>query len=318
MPRPKVIDLFAGAGGSSLGARQAGCEIVYAANHCVDAIALHSKNHPSTLHVCQDLQQADFYTVPDADILIASPSCKAHSNANTGGGRHKGGRARCRNADADRNTAWAVPTCLEATGIELAIVENVTKFLRWKGYRHWKGYIQDLGYALHEHVIDCARLGVPQHRERVFITIAKGRTPIKLDFPRRPLQPIGPLLLLDGPGNWKPVRTRNKPIRDRVARARARMPTGVILSHYVTDDVGHSIAEPIKCVTAQHQWAIVRPSPRGDEIRMFNSREYARAMGFPDEYHTLGKVRTDAVLFGNAVPPTAMRDAMEDLLRQAG
>ena len=56
----KAIDLFAGGGGFTEGAEQAGCEVVLAANHWPAAVATHAANHPRAKHVCQDLQQADW------------------------------------------------------------------------------------------------------------------------------------------------------------------------------------------------------------------------------------------------------------------
>ncbi|EUB74496.1 C-5 cytosine-specific DNA methylase [Pseudomonas sp. GM41(2012)] len=51
-----AIDLFAGLGGWSTGARNAGVEVVWAANHWPEAVKWHSANHPRTQHVCQDLR----------------------------------------------------------------------------------------------------------------------------------------------------------------------------------------------------------------------------------------------------------------------
>lgn len=60
----RAIDLFAGAGGFSTGAAMAGCRVVWAANHWPAAVQVHANNHPEALHVCQDLQQADWTQVP--------------------------------------------------------------------------------------------------------------------------------------------------------------------------------------------------------------------------------------------------------------
>jgi site-specific DNA-cytosine methylase len=61
-PRRRLIavDLFAGAGGSTVGAEQAGARVVLAANHWRAAIDVHRANHPDAEHWLQDLQQADF------------------------------------------------------------------------------------------------------------------------------------------------------------------------------------------------------------------------------------------------------------------
>lgn len=70
-----AADLFAGAGGSSIGAEAAGARVVLAANHWRAAIDTHKANHPHTEHWLQDLQQADFRRLPAHDLLLASPSC---------------------------------------------------------------------------------------------------------------------------------------------------------------------------------------------------------------------------------------------------
>ncbi|AEC20065.1 hypothetical protein PT7_1525 [Pusillimonas sp. T7-7] len=60
----KAIDLFAGLGGNSEGAKQAGVPVVWAANHWESAVQIHAANHPGTGHACQDLHQADWTQVP--------------------------------------------------------------------------------------------------------------------------------------------------------------------------------------------------------------------------------------------------------------
>jgi len=54
----RAIDLFAGLGGNSEGARQAGVSVVWAANHWQSAVEVHAANHPDTQHLVQDLHQA--------------------------------------------------------------------------------------------------------------------------------------------------------------------------------------------------------------------------------------------------------------------
>ena len=76
-----AVDLFAGAGGSSIGAEAAGARVVLAANHWRAAIDTHKANHPHTEHWLQDLQQADFREAPAHDLLLASPACQGHSPA---------------------------------------------------------------------------------------------------------------------------------------------------------------------------------------------------------------------------------------------
>ena len=81
MRKLTAVDLFAGCGGMTLGAEQAGVDVVWCANHWAAAVQVHKSNHPLTAHVVQDLRQADFTTLPDFDVMLASPACTGHSHA---------------------------------------------------------------------------------------------------------------------------------------------------------------------------------------------------------------------------------------------
>jgi DNA (cytosine-5)-methyltransferase 1 len=58
MPRKKsfvtVTDMFCGAGGSSQGATNGGCEVVMAMNHWKLAVETHNTNFPQVNHDCAD------------------------------------------------------------------------------------------------------------------------------------------------------------------------------------------------------------------------------------------------------------------------
>jgi DNA (cytosine-5)-methyltransferase 1 len=120
-----AIDLFAGAGGFSEGARMAGVSVAWAANHWAEAVRWHACNHPGATHACQDLQQADFRDAPPHDVLLASPACQGHSRARGTDRPHH---------DAQRSTAWAVVTCAEVHRPPVVVVENVPEFADWTLY----------------------------------------------------------------------------------------------------------------------------------------------------------------------------------------
>ena len=120
-----AVDLFAGAGGFTAGAPQAGVRVLWAANHWEAAVQVHADNHPDTEHSCQDLQQADWSRVPAHDILLASPACQGHSRARGTDRPHH---------DATRSTAWAVVSCAEFHQPRVIVVENVPEFCRWHQY----------------------------------------------------------------------------------------------------------------------------------------------------------------------------------------
>lgn len=306
----RVIDLFAGAGGSSEGARQAGATVAWAANHWPLAVEVHQRNHPETEHECQDLRQCDWSRVRELrpDVVLASPACQGHSRAASAGGR-RGSRPK---HDADRSTAWAVVSCIEATGAPLAVVENVAEFRAWALYPSWIDALSRLGYTAHEHLVDASELGVPQRRVRLFVTLARGRSPLVLELPRRALTPAAAIVDRSAQ-RWGPVDDLPPAARRRLTAAAARFPGGCVVN-YVTDDRGHALGEPLTTITTKHQRAWLRTRRGVLERRMFTGREYARAMGFPDAYQLTGLVSQDCRLVGNAVCPPVMREIVAHII----
>ena len=61
------VDLFCGAGGSSLGLSNAGLTLKLAANHWQRAIDTHAANFPHAEHLCADVSNYDMRRLPAAD-----------------------------------------------------------------------------------------------------------------------------------------------------------------------------------------------------------------------------------------------------------
>ena len=74
----RVLDLFAGAGGASLGAHRAGATLVGAIERDPDACATHRAALPECPVLEQDIRDAE---LPAADVWWASPPCQAFSSA---------------------------------------------------------------------------------------------------------------------------------------------------------------------------------------------------------------------------------------------
>ncbi len=289
----RAVDLFAGAGGFSEGARLAGIDVVWAANHWPSAVQVHANNHPGTAHVCQDLQQADWSQVPQHDLLLASPSCVGHTPAR--------GKERPHH-DAARSTAWAVVSCAEAHRPALLVVENVPRLRRWALYPAWRMALEALGYALSEQVLDAADVGVPQHRERLFVVGVQGKTALNVPAGLVAHTPVRNVVDLQA-GRWSSVAKRGRSSRTlaRIARGRSDYGTTFCMPYYGRGSglTGRSLDRPLGTVTTKARWALVD----GERMRMFLVPEYARVMGFEAGYRLTGDVPTDIHLLGNAVPP---------------
>ena len=304
----RVVDLFCGAGGSSEGARQAGCEVLVAANHWPLAVQYHSANHPETLHITQDLQQANFHEFPAHDILMASPACQGHSPARGAEKPHH---------DVQRATAWAVVTCAEARRPPVVVVENVREFAtRWVLYKAWCAAMHALGYALAPMVLDAADSGVPQNRRRLFIVATRSKHPITLRMPQRAHLPASSFVDFDA-GTWSPIHTPKRKPRTlaRIAAGRRRFGQRFLAPYYGSGsgETGRSLDRPIGTITTKDRWAVID----GERMRMLLPDEARAAMGFPAGYLLPEDGKSAMHLMGNAVVPTQMRDLLQAVMEVA-
>lgn len=292
-----AIDLFAGLGGWSTGARMAGIDVVWAANHWPAAVEWHARNHPNATHVCQDLHQADWSRVPPHDILLASPCCQGHSRAR---GKASGNPQH----DASRSTAWAVVSALEFHRPALAVIENVPEFTSWALYPAWAAAMQALGYQLAPHIVDCADLGVPQHRARLFIVCSRSRAPLHLQLAQQHHVAAASFIDFDS-GRWSPIDKpgRAKATLARAANGRLKLGDRFVMPFYGSGSglTGRSLNRPIGTITTRDRWAVVD----GDRMRMLTAAEVLAAMSFPAGTHRPDSHRLTVHMAGNAVPPLA-------------
>lgn len=298
-----VIDLFAGAGGFSTGARMAGHNVVWAANHWPEAVEWHGRNHPGALHVCQDLHQADWSQVPSHDIMLASPCCQGHSRA-------RGKAASNPQHDASRSTAWAVVSAAEYHRAPVVIVENVPEFLDWQLYRPWELAMNALGYSVAPHILDAADYGAPQHRVRLFLVMARSEHPLHLQIPKGQHLPARQFIDFDG-GNWSSIHKpgRSKATIDRVEAGRRKFGERFIMPYYGSGSgkTGRSLDRPIGTITTRDRWAVVD----GDRMRMLNRFECRDAMSFPEDYQLPDNHRLAVHLLGNAVCPEPVKHILK-------
>jgi DNA (cytosine-5)-methyltransferase 1 len=193
-----ITDLFCGAGGSGLGARAAGFELVIAANHWQRAIETHSINFPDTEHDCADISQVNPRRYPYTDVLWASPECTNHSQAK---GQSRSTQSQpdlfgetlpTEAAERSRATMWDVPRFAEQHAYKAIIVENVVEATKWVMFPAWLQAMDLLGYehqivslnSMHAQAIDAPR--APQSRDRIYVVFSlKGQR--RPDVTPRPL-----------------------------------------------------------------------------------------------------------------------------------
>lgn len=300
----KAVDLFAGMGGFTEGARQAGIRVVWAANHWRAAVDCHAANHPETAHACQDLHQADFTEVPAHDILLASPSCQGHSRARGKDRPHH---------DAARATAWAVVSCAEVHRPELVVCENVPEWMDWVLWPAWCQAMAALGYTLAPHVVDAADYGVRQNRRRVIVIGTRSRHPFQLQQRTTRQRPFAPCIDWQAP-RWRKIdKTLAPATLQRISHGRYMFGRKFLISYYGNTKTARSLFRPIGTITTKDRWAVID----GDRMRMLSVEECRAAMGFPASYQlptssTLGKH-----MLGNAVCPPMIAQILREVVSAA-
>lgn len=123
--REIIVDNFAGGGGASTGIEMAiGRSVDIAINHDVNAVAMHTTNHPDTLHYCEsvfDIDPKQATAGNPVGLAWFSPDCRHFSKA-------KGSKPVAREI---RGLAWIVLRWALAVRPRVMMLENVEEFKTW-------------------------------------------------------------------------------------------------------------------------------------------------------------------------------------------
>lgn len=158
----KVVDLFCGCGGLSLGFQKAGYEILAAFDNWDEAVTVYHNNfnHPVIKQDLSDVEQ----TVAEIekynpDMIIGGPPCQDFSSA---------GKRDENNGRGDLTVSYAkIVTTIKP---EWFVMENVDRILKTGKLVEARKIFKDCGYGLTETVLNASFCGVPQRRKR-FIMI---------------------------------------------------------------------------------------------------------------------------------------------------
>ncbi|HBC0019470.1 TPA: DNA cytosine methyltransferase [Enterobacter hormaechei subsp. steigerwaltii] len=120
-----IVDNFAGGGGASTGIELAiGRSVDIAINHDLNAVAMHTTNHPDTLHYCESVFDVDPATATagkPVGLAWFSPDCRHFSKA-------KGSKPVEKEI---RGLAWIVIRWALSVRPRVMMLENVEEFKTW-------------------------------------------------------------------------------------------------------------------------------------------------------------------------------------------
>lgn len=328
----KVIDLFCGAGGLSLGFEKQNFESVLAIDMWSNAIDTFNNNRKNKVGVVKDIAEVDEkfikqYVNEHVSGVIGGPPCQGFSLA---------GR---RSEDDERNKLYQEYfKTLSIINPDFFVIENVTGILSMKNGEVKEDIIKrakKIGYNVYLDKLVASDYGVPQNRVRVFFigikeNLDKGtfKFPKKFNYKVTCEEAISDLPSLDkndDPSKYKtePTSKYQKEMRkncDMVYNHEQTFHTEEtknLISHVPQGgsikDLPESLrgnrkySSLLRRMNSKSQSNTIDTGHRTyfhyKENRILSVREAARIQSFPDNYIFSGSKVNQYKQVGNAVPP---------------
>lgn len=335
---PKVIDLFAGVGGLSLGFKQNGFDIVFANEYDKEIARAYKLNNPETIVDDNDIRDIDFDKVfapyeGKVDVVVGGPPCQGFSQ--------KGKRIGLKD---ERNFMFQqFVKVVKYVKPKYFVLENVPNILTAE-----KGFFKqqiiemfgELGYDVKAKVLKAEQHGVPQTRRRaVFLgKLGKNNMNIPDDTGERNtvMDAISDLpelksgegldMRIDYPSDPKTkFQSEMRRNSDGIHNHQATNHSKIALERlkYVTLDSTKEDLPPEHRTKSIHSgtWTRLKPdgyartittrfdTPASGQFtlpyqdRCITVREAARLQSFPDDYIFHGSKTEQMLQVGNAVPP---------------
>jgi DNA (cytosine-5)-methyltransferase 1 len=207
--KPRLLDLFSGCGGISLGFKTAGYEIIGAVENDPAAAKTHginffSESHGDTRlhHVARDIHDEPYQLFEDSklrkspartvDILVGGPPCQAFARV----GRAKlRSEARKRQAmgsdraflqDERADLVWEYLRIVDELKPLAILIENVPDILNFGDINLAEeicAYLEERGYTTGYTLLNSVFYGVPQARERMFLLAYRHELGVEVEWP---------------------------------------------------------------------------------------------------------------------------------------
>jgi DNA (cytosine-5)-methyltransferase 1 len=318
-----AASFFAGIGGSSLGWRMAGYDVVYANEFAPSAAATYSLNvSPSTKLDRTDVHEvtaASFPLVPGhLDAMDGSAPCTRFSMSGTQQAARGLGKEKVYAHGAKQKDEDLFPEFVrlrDALMPKTFVAENVPGLVKGAA----KGYFLDTlaalrrGYRVQVYLLDAQWLGVPQRRERLFFVGVRDDLDLEpvCPVPRRERVSVAEALA-DPPADAV-VEPETDISRYAIGREWDRLIAGQHSTRYFNLHKAH-LSEPCQTITASagdflSAASVVHPT----EKRKFAIWELKRLCSFPDDFLMAGTYAEQYRGLGNSVPPLMMSEVAKAL-----
>lgn len=320
---PTFIDLFAGAGGLSLGFWKAGCRPVFAVENDRACVESYRANFPDAIVFDENIESIESFPDQEGlkgisiDLIIGGPPCQGFSPL----GKMSAGSNRKNRHEIMNALCMRLLQAVRQLKPKAFVMENVPQFLKSEEFQVFSEIAREQGYDLFPDILNAIDFGVPQKRRRGFtVGILKGTaslpepsgisrnvedaigdlplepTDLDLHIGRNPTPQSLERYRLIPPGGNRFDLMKKRP--DICPRCWLNKPTG-------STDVFGRLRWDAPALTIRTEF--FKPEkgrylhPQAD--RPITHREAARLQSFPDEFEFHGSKVQIARQIGNAVPP---------------
>ena len=323
----KIIDLFCGIGGLSLGFEQAGFDVISAIDMWEDAVITYNHNRKQkvakveTVEHFNDNELLSIINKEHITGIIGGPPCQGFSTV---------GR---REIDDPRNKMYLeFYKAVKLASPDFFVIENVKGMLTLNKGAFVKDLLarfgeKGLGYTINYQLLNAADYGIPQNRYRVFYVGVKGK---KFEFP-----PIFNYMLTAKDGISDLEQSTNDRYGTEPQNEFQKKMRGTC-THPINQDYTSHTEQTISIISQIPDGGNIRSLPREFwQVRKYNKafermgtfkpsntidtghrnyfhysepriptvRESARLQSFPDDFEIIGTRGSQYKQVGNAVPP---------------
>lgn len=312
MKKYTYMDLFAGAGGMSLGFDNAGFKNLLAVEFNKDFAETYKKNFPRHNLIVDDIKNVTEQQIYDiiknekVDVIIGGPPCQGFSIAGNIGRNF---------IDDDRNRLFKeFVRFVKIIKPRVFVLENVAAMERHdkgKTIKEIVSSFKEIGYDIKYKVLNAVNFGVPQERRRIFIVGTLGEN--NFEYPQEINKFVTVKDAIDDLPKLENGETSEIPNHTAMKHSAQMLEK----MSYVSDGgnrndipenlrpksgdsrkyIRYDSKKPSFCVTGD-----MRKIFHYSQNRALTCRELARLQTFPDSFVFLGNTGKVQQQIGNAVP----------------
>ena len=316
-----AISFFSGCGGSSLGYKLAGVNVLYANEFVPKASDTYKLNFPNTIMDTRDIRTIQPQEVLDKinlkvgelDFLDGSPPCASFSTA---GKREKDwGKVKAYSGKEQRtdDLFYEYIRMVKDIKPKVFVAENVRGLIMGKAKGYFNKFLAEfnkLNYNVKASLLDASYLEVPQMRKRVFII------GVRKDLNRQPVFPKKQKRLI-----VKPIYDKNYPIEKEAKK----MPPSY-MKYLINLKQGEQPQGSFFSLKRNHlyrpSYTILASYGKGAcvmhpyENRHMSIAELKDICSFPQSFKLIGKYTDQAERLGRSVPPNMMKNIIKTLRKE--